>query len=135
MQSNDAAQSKDESAWKRRIWWIAVCGTALLSTIRLITSVLNAPEGSQLRYSLFGLLGILIGVLVILVTFWVLSMPGRRRLRKAREEFPEALFIVHADLAEGSYETIHTLGATAFKNHAVVNQTVKIEVVALAAAD
>ncbi len=123
MKNKSAAQNKNESLWKRRIWWVFVGGMATLSTVRVFISAFEAPAGSQLRYSLFGVLGILTGMLVVLITFCLLSAPGKSRLRKAQVEFPGALFIVHADLAEGSYDTIHTLGATPFKNHAVVNQT------------
>ncbi|MGO2139047.1 MAG: hypothetical protein ACTH30_01435 [Leucobacter sp.] len=55
--------------------------------------------------------------------FLALSVPGRIRLRRARVETPDALYIVHSDLAEGGYEAIQMLGATPFRNYAVVNQT------------
>ncbi|GAA2837447.1 hypothetical protein GCM10010471_19230 [Leucobacter komagatae] len=103
--------------------WTVIVGAAVLSAIPIVVGALEAPPDSPLRYRLFGTLGVHIGVLLVPAVFLVFSIPGRIRLTRARAETPGALYIVHSDLAEGGYEAIQVLGATPFRNYAVVNQT------------
>ncbi|MFF8818308.1 hypothetical protein ACF07D_09975 [Leucobacter sp. NPDC015123] len=79
--------------------------------------------GSQLRYSLFGLLGVLIGVFitVTMVFFWY---PGHRRLRGLLTESPDAPVAHIVGLAEDGNEVLTILGAShSFPkpSHAVVS--------------
>lgn len=124
MQDDNAPQNKNESLWKRRIWWISVGGMAVLSTIRLITGAINAPVGSQLRYSLFGLLGVLIGVFITVTMVFFFWYAGHRRLRGLLAESPNAPVAHIVGLAEDGNEVLTVLGAShSFPkpSHAVVS--------------
>ncbi|MGO2139051.1 MAG: hypothetical protein ACTH30_01455 [Leucobacter sp.] len=111
MKDSNITEEKNQALWKRRIWLVSVGGMAVLSTIRLITGAMNAPVGSQLRYSLFGLLGVLIGVFitVTMVFFWY---AGHRRLRGLLAASPDAPVAHIVGLAEDGNEVLTNLGAS-----------------------
>ncbi|GAA2837476.1 hypothetical protein GCM10010471_19270 [Leucobacter komagatae] len=85
---------------------------AVLSTIRLITGAINAPMGSQLRYSLFGLLGVLIGIFVTIAVVAIFWSAGYRRVQHILAEDPSAPVAVLGGLAEDGNEVLTNLGAS-----------------------
>ena len=110
--NDNAARNSKESLWKRRIWWVAVGGMAVLSTIRLISGAVNAPVGSQLRYSLFGLLGVVTGVLITIAVVVIFWSAGYRRVQHILAEDPRAPVGVIGGLAEDSNDVLAELGAS-----------------------
>lgn len=115
MQDDKAAQSKNESRWKKRIWWVSVGGMAVLSTIRVIVGALEAPEGSQLKYGFSVLLGALITIVIVLVMCSAFWFAGSVRVRHIKAEFPgtSPTPVVHvAGIAEDGNEVLTALGST-----------------------
>lgn len=112
MHDENATQGKNESQWKKRIWWISVGGMAVLSTIRVVVGAFEAPEGSQVRYSLFGLLGVLTGLAIVVAWIFFMWHAGSRRVKHILAAHPDAPVLLVGGLAEDSNDVLAELGAS-----------------------
>ncbi|GAA2837464.1 hypothetical protein [Leucobacter komagatae] len=84
----------------------------MLSTIRLVIGAVEAPEGTQLRYSLFGLLGGFTGIELGFLVSFIFWVPGRLRLRHLMAASPRAPVAHVAGLAEDGNDVLTKLGAS-----------------------
>lgn len=115
MQDNSAPEKQNESVWKKRLWWAAVSGMAVLSTIRLVVGAFRAPSGSLLEYALVSFLGVLTTLLIIVVLCSAFWFAGSVRVRHIRAELQadSPIPVVHiAGIAEDGNEVLTTLGST-----------------------
>ncbi len=112
MQDESVTHGKNEPLWKKRIWWISVGGMAVLSSTRLIIGAFEAPEGSQLRYSLFGLLGGLTALVFGVLMSFAFWLAGHSRSKRIRADTHDAPVVYVAGLAEDGDEVLSKLGAT-----------------------
>lgn len=111
MQGFEVPQSTNHP-WARRIWWIAVAGATGLSLFRLITTAFTTPVGSQLRYFLFGVLGILTALAFIVAVVFVVWLAGFARIRNIRAKDSHAPVAYLVGLAEDSNDVLRELGAS-----------------------
>ena len=93
---------------------------AVLSTIRVIIGVFEAPEGSQFDYGLSVPLGALITIVIVFVMCSAFWFAGSVRVRHIKSEFPGTtpIPVVHvAGIAEDGNEVLTALGSTySYKN-------------------
>lgn len=111
MKAFEVTQSTNRP-WTRWIWWISVGGMAVLSSIRLIIGAVEAPEGSQLEYYLFVLLGFLIVLVFAVLLSFIFWLAGHKRVGHILTESPGAPVAYVAGLAEDGNEVLVELGAT-----------------------
>lgn len=111
MQEQTVDRANPRSSWTRRIWWFSVAGMATLSTIRLIIGVMDAPEGSELRYGLVAVLGIVTGVAVVLLVTFIFWIPSHIRVQQILAEAPNAPTVNVASLADDANAVLTRLGA------------------------
>ena len=111
-ESGHANTPQSASRWKRRLWWAVIASMAALSTIRVFIGALEAPEGSQLRYSLFGLLGGITGVALGVLVSFAFWLAGRLRVRNLLTTSPGTPVAYVAGLAEDGNDVLAQLGAS-----------------------
>lgn len=112
MRDRTTTQSKNESLWKKRIWWISVGGMAVLSTIRVTIGALEAPADSELRFFLPVFLGFFFVLVLSVTMIFCVWFAGHRRVQHILAVDANAPVALVGGLAEDSNEVLNKLGAS-----------------------
>lgn len=112
MRDRTTTQSKNESLWKKRIWWISVGGMAVLSTIRVIIGALEAPADSELRFFLPVFLGFLFVLVLSVTMIFCVWFPGHRRVQHIHAVDANAPVALVGGLTEDGNEVLSSRGVT-----------------------